>query len=64
MDREHLFVCVESTSVAASERIVISGARVPEMTIAMLPAAMVVAWWFVPETNAEDIEAMDRAVVA
>src|SRR4051794_2308775 len=25
--REHLFVCVESTSVAASERIVISGAR-------------------------------------
>ena len=34
------------------------------VTIAMLPAAMVVAWWFVPETNAEDIEAMDRAVLA
>jgi putative MFS transporter len=33
-------------------------------TIAMLPAAMAVAWWFVPETNHEDIEAMDRAVLA
>jgi MFS transporter, putative metabolite:H+ symporter len=33
-------------------------------TIAMLPAAMAVAWWFVPETNHEDIAAMDRAVLA
>ncbi len=34
------------------------------ITIAMLPAAMVVAWVFVPETNAEDMVAMDEAVMA
>ena len=34
------------------------------ITIAMLPAAMIVAWLFVPETNAEDMVAMDEAVMA
>jgi putative MFS transporter len=34
------------------------------VTIAMLPPAMVVAWRFVPETNAEDMIAMDEAVQA
>ena len=34
------------------------------VTIAMLPASMVVAWVFVPETNAEDMVAMDDAVTA
>jgi MFS family permease len=32
------------------------------ITIAMLPAAMIVCWLFVPETNAEDMIAMDEAV--
>jgi hypothetical protein len=32
-------------------------------TVAMLPAAMVVCWLFVPETNAEDMVAMDEAVL-
>ena len=32
------------------------------ITIAMLPAAMIVCWRFVPETNAEDMVAMDEAV--
>jgi len=34
------------------------------VTVAMLPAAMVVSWLFVPETNAEDMVAMDEAVLA
>ncbi|HTG48154.1 MAG TPA: MFS transporter [Actinomycetota bacterium] len=34
------------------------------VTVAMLPAAMVVCWFFVPETNAEDMVAMDEAIVA
>jgi MFS family permease len=34
------------------------------ITIAMLPAAMVVAWRFVPETKAEDMIAMDEAVAS
>jgi predicted MFS family arabinose efflux permease len=34
------------------------------VTIAMLPAAMVVAWLFVPETSAEDMVGMDEALVA
>ena len=34
------------------------------VTIAMLPPAMIVAWLFVPETNAEDMVAMDEAVRA
>ena len=33
------------------------------VTVAMLPAAMVVCWLFVPETNAEDMVAMDEAVL-
>jgi putative MFS transporter len=33
-------------------------------TIAMLPAAIVVCWVAVPETRAEDMVAMDEAVVA
>ena len=32
------------------------------ITVAMLPAAMVVCWLFVPETNGEDMVAMDEAV--
>jgi hypothetical protein len=32
------------------------------VTVAMLPAAMIVCWLFVPETNAEDMVAMDEAV--
>jgi len=34
------------------------------VTIAMLPASMVVAWLFVPETNAEDMVAMDDEAAA
>jgi MFS family permease len=34
------------------------------VTVAMLPAAMIVCWLFVPETNAEDMVAMDEAVAA
>jgi MFS transporter, putative metabolite:H+ symporter len=33
------------------------------VTVAMLPAAMIVCWLFVPETNAEDMVAMDEAVL-
>ena len=32
------------------------------VTVAMLPASMLVCWLFVPETNAEDMVAMDEAV--
>jgi len=32
------------------------------VTVAMLPAAIVVCWLFVPETNAEDMVAIDEAV--
>ena len=32
------------------------------ITVAMLPASMLVCWLFVPETNAEDMVAMDEAV--
>jgi len=34
------------------------------VTVAMLPASMLVCWLFVPETNAEDMVAMDEAVLA
>ncbi|HEY7477961.1 MAG TPA: MFS transporter [Actinomycetota bacterium] len=34
------------------------------VTIATLPAAMLVAWRFVPETNGEDMVAMDEGAVA
>jgi hypothetical protein len=40
------------------------GDAVSLVTVAMLPPAMVVAWLFVPETNAEDMVAMDEAVLA
>jgi hypothetical protein len=40
------------------------GDAVSLVTIAMLPAAMIVSWLFVPETNAEDLVAMDEAVLA
>jgi hypothetical protein len=33
------------------------------VTIATLPAAMLVAWRFVPETNGEDMVAMDEGAV-
>jgi putative MFS transporter len=39
------------------------GDAVSLVTVAMLPPAMVVAWLFVPETNAEDMVAMDEAVL-
>ncbi len=39
------------------------GDAVSLVTVAMLPPAMVVAWLFVPETNAEDLVAMDEAVL-
>jgi MFS family permease len=32
------------------------------ITVAMIPPAMIVCWRFVPETNAEDMVAMDEAV--
>jgi MFS family permease len=33
------------------------------VTVAMLPASMLVCWLFVPETNAEDMVAMDEAAL-
>jgi sugar phosphate permease len=40
------------------------GDAVSLVIVAMLPPAMVIAWLFVPETNAEDMVAMDEAVLA